>query len=48
MVLAGKLGKVSGLLTPTEGDTTRRVKDRGSGCSSALVGASLPAGVTED
>lgn len=41
VVDAGRRGKVKGLATPEDGDTTARVNPSGSGCISALAG--LPA-----
>jgi hypothetical protein len=38
VVDAGRWGKVKGLATPEDGDTTTRVKSSGSGCFSALAG----------
>lgn len=45
VVVADMPGKVNGLVTPVDGDTTIRVKPSDSGLSSSPVEASIRAGV---
>jgi len=47
VVDAGRWGKVKGLATPEDGDTTTKVKSSGSGCFSALAARDIVVGVED-